>query len=76
MKFDEDQSANVFVGKGGTAYNDPTEEYQSQWHYGFGQPGKDGMVVIEDLGIISGDSIAITLAGTTAITETSSCPPL
>lgn len=70
LKFDEDQSANIFVGKGGAVYNDPTEEYQSQWHYGFGQPGKDGMVVIEDLGIISGDSIAITLAGTTAITET------
>jgi len=45
-----DKTYTVRVGKGGAPYNDPTEYYQSNWHYGFGVPGQDGMVVITEIG--------------------------
>ena len=49
-KAGSDTVLNIGVGKGGRPYNDPTEYYQLNYNYGFGENGKDGMVVIYDYG--------------------------
>lgn len=41
-------TAQIVVGAGGKAFNDPEEYYQKSWHYGFGEVGKDGIVIIEE----------------------------
>lgn len=41
-------TAQIVVGAGGKFFNDPEEYYQKNWHYGFGEVGKDGIVIIEE----------------------------
>lgn len=41
-------TASITVGAGGKYYNDPEEYYQKSWHYGFGQTGNNGVIIIEE----------------------------
>ncbi|MCK4090674.1 hypothetical protein HCY66_11415 [Acinetobacter radioresistens] len=45
----EDVQASITVGAGGKYYDDPTEFYQKNYHFGYGVVGQDGIVIIEEI---------------------------
>lgn len=53
VKSNINQNAYVQTGAGGKYYDNPTEYYQQNWHYGYGSNGGNGLVVVEDLGTVT-----------------------
>lgn len=61
----KNQTGTITIGKIAQPYNDPTEYYQSNWHYAFGEAGGGGMVIIEQIAEVNITTTKLAITATT-----------